>query len=848
MSAPSHPLAYAPLLPVAAAATAGLVADRYISLPIPLSLGATLLCLIAWALARGRKRENLALIYLGASFAGLAAAYHHAVRDLYPADDIGEIAIDEPTLAHVRGSIVEEPSVAHRRQENPLISQPRSESTSSVLEISEIERDKHWVRASGKLQLRVEGRLDGMHVGDEIDALGWLSRPQPPLNPGEWDYAARLRDQRIRATLQVKKNAEPEGAVVRIAQGWPGSFFGWLAVVRGWGQRTLQQALPASESGVAAALLLGENSAMAGEDWEKYVRTGVIHVLAISGQHLVVLGAFLWFVCRLIGVRRRRAAWFVAIFLLAYALLTGGRPSAMRAAVMVCAFCAGILLRRPALPANTFSLAWLVVLAINPTDLFTAGFQLSFLCVAVLIWGIPRWFPPREPTPLEQLIDDSRPASARFLRALGKVVLRWYLITLVLMLCTAPLVMYWQNVVSPAGVLMGPPAILLTSIALVAGFLLLPLSLVGGWAALPFAWITGASLALCEWVVRLADRMPGGCWYVPNMPVWWLIIFYGMLFLWMAGARLGVATANEPRRRFVPLVKPSSLAIAMGGWACVGLLAGAWKPASDEMRISFVAVGHGGCIVIETPDGRVLLYDAGANGGPDVTRRHIAPFLWSRGVRRIDEVFISHGDLDHFNGLLALADRFAIGQVTLTPSFERKPTAGVGLVAGELRRRGIAIRETWAGDRFTLGEVGITVLHPPQEGPEGPSENLRSMVLLVEHQGHRILLTGDLEGKGLDWLTDHDKMHIDVLMAPHHGSPSANHAKLAEWSTPKLAIACDGPRFNSSKAEAAYTQKRIPYWVTWPHGTVTLRSHRTGLIAETFRTGQRVVVVAGREN
>jgi competence protein ComEC len=845
--AASHPLAYAPLLPVAAAVTVGLVADRYISLPIPISLGATLLCLIAWALSRKARRANLALLYLAASWAGIAAAYHHAVRDLYPADDIGEIAADEPALAHVRGIIVDEPTLVHRRRDHPLVLQPRADSTTCVLEVSEVERDKSWVRASGKLQLRVEGKLEGFHVGDEVEVRqGWLSRPQPPLNPGEWDYAARLRDQRIRATLLVKKSDGEDGSVVRLAQGWPTSFFGWLGVIRGWGQRTLQETLPASESGVAAALLLGENSAMASDDWEKYVRTGVIHVLAISGQHLVVLGAFLWFIFRLVGMRRRRAAWIVAAFLLAYALLTGGRPSAMRAAVMVCAMCAGILLRRPALPANTFALAWLVVLALDPTDLFTAGFQLSFLCVAVLIWGIPRWFPVREPTPLERLIDESRPAWVRIVRDFGKIVLRWYLITLVLMLCTAPLVMYRQNVVSPAGVLIGPPAIFLTSIALVAGFMLLPLSLAGGWVALPFAWVTGWSLALCEWVVRAADRMPGGCWYVPNIPVWWLIVFYGMLFTWMAGARLAVGVPFNARQRFVPLVKPASFALAMGGWACVGLLAGAWKPTPDEMRVTFVAVGHGGCIVVETPDGHVLLYDAGATGGPDVTRRHIAPFLWSRGVRRIDEVFISHGDLDHFNGVLALADRFAIGQVNLTPSFERKPTAGVALVAGELRRRGIAIRETWAGDHFTFGEVEISVLHPPQEGPEGTSENLRSMVLLIEHQGHRILLTGDLEGKGIDWLTDHDKSRVDVLMAPHHGSPAANHGKLADWSTPKLAIACDGPRYSAAKTEDVYTKKKIPYWVTWPHGAITLRSHRTGLIAETFRTGQRVVVTAGK--
>src|SRR5262249_14769781 len=138
-------------------------------------------------------------------------------------------------------------------------------------------------------------------------------------------------------------------------------------------------------------------------------------------------------------------------------------------------------------------------------------------------------------------------------------------------------------------------------------------------------------------------------------------------------------------------------------WLCVGLVGADWKSAStpaDEFRCTFLAVGHGGCTVMETPDGRVLLYDAGALGGPDVTRRQIAPYLWNRGIRRIDEIFLSHADLDHFNGLPALLDRFAVGQVTCTPTFSEKATPGVQFTVETLKRRGIPVRIVRAGDRL----------------------------------------------------------------------------------------------------------------------------------------------------
>src|SRR5262249_55582376 len=151
-----------------------------------------------------------------------------------------------------------------------------------------------------------------------------------------------LRDQGIRTVLAARKTPE---AVTRLERGWTTSPSGWLAVVRGRGQQVLRDTLPRRSEGLAGALLLGEGSTMSRADWDKYIRTGAIHVLAISGQHLVILAAFLWFILPRLGVRQRRAAWIVAFVLLGYALLTGGRPPALRSAITVCAVCGGLILR-----------------------------------------------------------------------------------------------------------------------------------------------------------------------------------------------------------------------------------------------------------------------------------------------------------------------------------------------------------------------------------------------------------------------------------------------------------------------------------------------------------------------
>src|SRR5262249_40192693 len=108
-----------------------------------------------------------------------------------------------------------------------------------------------------------------------------------------------------------------------------------------------------------------------------------------------------------------------------------------------------------------------------------------------------------------------------------------------------------------------------------------------------------------------------------------------------------------------------------------------------EFRCTFLAVGHGGCTVIETPDGQVILYDTGSMSGPDVPRRQIAPYLWRRASRTVDEVILSHADLDHFNGLPALLERFRVRRVTLTPSFADRPTEGVRLTLAAFAQSGV---------------------------------------------------------------------------------------------------------------------------------------------------------------
>ena len=812
----------APLVPAALAYTGGVLLDRYAAVPIAVGLLGTIGGLIGWLVARLKGRAHLPLVFLALAGAAFGAAFHHYRRDVYSADDVGEIATAEARPVEMRGWLDEEPIHTPERPD-PLRSIDAGESTATVLRAAALRRGDDWMEISGRVHLMIAGPALDVHAGDEVEAVGRLSRIHGPANPGEADAAATWRDKGVRAQLVVEKTAD---GVTRLQRGWPTSFAGWTAAVRGWGRRALAESLPPETAGAAAALILGEDSAMTQGQWDAFIRTGVVHALAISGQHLLILAAALWWALRRFGVRQRHGAVAVAVFVLAYALVTGGRPPALRAAVAVCALCGALTLRRRTLPANLFALAWLVVALADPADIFSPGCQLSFVSVAVLYWGVGPLLR-REPDPLQRAIDEARPAWLRFFRRVGGFVLKGYLVTLIIWIAVAPLTAAHYHLVSPIGVLLCPPLVLLTAVALIAGFLLLIAAALCPPLTAAFGPIVHGCLAACQGIVGVCDGWPGARFYVPDVPPWWLWILYAFLLALLTQA---------PLRRQWRWGATAGLA-----WLCVGLLCGAARFPADELRCTFLAVGHGGCTVIETPDGRTLLYDAGALGGPDVTRRQIAPFLWSRGTRRIDEVFLSHADLDHFNGLNDLLDRFAVGKVTCTPTFADKNTAGVRETLEALRTRGVPVHIVQAGDVLSAGDVRLEVLHPPASGPEG-NENTRSMVLEVRHAGHTLLLTGDLEGLGLERVLGLPHRPIDVFQAPHHGSRFANVPQLADWARPRVVVSSQGAPRGAGGVQEPYTERGARFLSTWEDGAVTIRSHQTGVVVETFVSGQRFVL------
>jgi competence protein ComEC len=375
---------------------------------------------------------------------------------------------------------------------------------------------------------------------------------------------------------------------------------------------------------------------------------------------------------------RRIGLCVIVAIVIAYTLLAESQPPVMRAAVLGILGCVAIWIGRRGVAFNSIFAAALVVLVINPNDLFRVGPQLSFLAVAVLIWcGHWAWLRPRNTDPLEQLLESVAPWHER---ALSRVK-RWsgalFVTSLAVWLITLPLVLSTYHIVSPVAV---PATVIiwpLVTVAMWSGLFMMAF----GWLWSPVGHVCGSicsgSLAGLEKVVQWADAVPGGHFWAPGPASWWVVVFYAFVFAVMIRGKVTLSVRWQI----------SALAV----WTLVGMAPPLIRNFTrDGLDCSFVAVGHGACIVLETPDGKALMYDAGAIGSPQFATQSISAHLWDRGIMRIDGLVISHADIDHFNAVPGLLERFRI------------ETRAIDCGSAPMSRRACFTRREWASSAATM--------------------------------------------------------------------------------------------------------------------------------------------------
>lgn len=624
--------------------------------------------------------------------------------------------------------------------------------------------------APGEVRLRLDlpPGLAPPPLGARVHARGTLRRSAGHDNadrspPGRWSL-------RVKAAPFLEVRGTPPPPLV------------WVAELRrrldrAWAPGPAASFDPATS--LARALVLGDAQALP-RPWQAALRrTGLAHLIAVSGFNVaLVAGAAL---LASAALPRPLALANGVAAASGYLALVGPEPSLVRATAMAGAAAAALLLRRAPTPLH--ALAWVAggMALLEPGVVDRIGFRLSVAATGGLLALAPRLLAafPERPRALSQALAVSLGAQIGAtpfaVEAFGRLPLAAPLLNLALVPAAA--------VGLVAGLLAGAFEVA----GLPAGARLLRPAL--ALAALPF-----------EALARL-----------PPSPLWSLAVPANLVAgLALAAALWGAIACRRFREGLL-------FVLLLVGWSAHG------SPGASELELAMLDVGQGEALLLRG-GGASLLIDGGGARGRDLAALVLAPALERRGVRRLDAVVLSHGDLDHCGGLLDLVGWIAIDAIWQPEGLAPNPCV-------EQLARAAPVTRLRAGDQLEIGGFAIEALHPPA-GRVGAGNSV-SLVLAARAGGRRLLLTGDLDGAGerqiVARLDRRDR--YDLLKVAHHGSGSSTQSELLDRIRPRLALISAGPG-NAYGHPSAATLERLA-----ARGIPTLRTQRDGEISIRWRAG-----------
>lgn len=743
---------------MAIAYVGGVLAGWWIPIPLGWLFSIAGIVAIAAALWLARWEWLLWPLLVGLGWTNMVL--HTAV--LSPVD-LRVLAKDAPELVMVRARLVETPTLRIFERDEQAAWR-----THALVEVTELRRNNEWEPASGRLAVTTPGLLGtNFFAGRTVELNGILREPRGALAPGLFDYRAFLAWQGIWYQLQC---ADPNDW--RLAADVPQPVTPPVAdQFREWAQRTLARGLPVEDQELRLlwAMTLGWRTALTDEVSEPFMRSGTMHIFAISGLHIALIAGILVAVLRAAQLPRGACGLIIVPLIWFYTAATGWQPSAIRSTIMMTLVIAGWALRRPGNLINSLSASGLIILLWQPTQLFQASFQLSFFVVLAIALLLPPFESLRQHLlqgdPL--LPDELRPRWQRWLDWPVRFITTSFATSLAAWLGSLPLIAYYFHLVTPASLLANLMVVPLSGLALMAN---LGALVTGDW--LP--WLTDIFnhsgwlfMRGMIWFSKWTTSLPWAYFHVRTPTAFEFFAFYLTVFLLVTGCLWTIG-----RRRW--------------SWGLILAVATLWLAGEfrTQDQIQLTVLGHGANAIFYDAPGRDrdVLVDCGSESA---AAHVVKPFLQAQGFGALPHLVLTHGDQHHIGGFQLVNKEFRPRFIYTSPARSCSPAyreARKWLEAQPARAR-----TSSAGDRVGDWEV----LHPAA-GDKFERADDNALVLRLRLPGLRVLLLSELGSAGQRALVAcGGDLQADVVIAgiPEHGEPL--EAQLLAAVQPRLVLLTD---------------------------------------------------------
>ena len=759
------------------------------------------------------------------------------------------------------------------------------------------ERGKEWEAcyANGELRLLKTGetvqakllirfqRLEPLRYGKRFTLTGTLRQPELQRNPGGFNYRAYLARRAVFGTIYHQGLLE-----IGEQAGFPP--LRWTESLRLrteevidevyqdnlWSERLTKSILrflrinkadenESLDAQVLKGIMLGKRSDLPTDTVKTFRNSGTLHLLAVSGLHVGFIAAFCYFSLMkftfVLGVRPKHPHLTTKVIrlitiaaVLIYACLVGFRASVFRAALMAILFLLATVIDRDADIYNLLALAALILLLLNPTQLWDIGFQLSFVAVTAIIYFVPKMEKPLRrfwAVPDSSTDDDSRIWNIRTWRRVLKWLILSYLVTLAALLGTTPIIAFHFYRAYPWGILIGPLAVGLVSLILVLGMASVGVGLFWLSLAKLFAGLNHVIIIILLKLIGLLPKLFAGLNHLIIIILLKLIGPFGDasfvmkmtpptfgIFVVYIAVCLGVTHWQFVHKnwRIATLIGLSVVAI----WV--------WDSAFHEegrlLEVVTLDVGQGDAAVVKFPDGRAMIVDGGVQlsyynekkkrqAEYDMGERVVAPYLDVNGIRELELVVMSHQDIDHGGGLAHILENFEVKRILgISEAEDTKYSQTVRDLRAMAEKKELEITFEYAGEIELTPTATLNLLHPI----DAASTDLRdtdtnddSLVMKLSYGEVDILFTGDIEAKAeTRLLASGQDLRAEVLKVPHHGSRTSSTVPFIAAVQPKFALFSLGIRnrfgFPNTEVIARYRERECVLLRTDELGAITLKT------------------------